>query len=318
VTATAARVVLVPAGALRDELGEVPADMRLVALGEGAEPGPEHLDAEFLVLGAELRHLVPRLAELRRLRVVQTLNAGVETMLPFVPEGVRLCNASGVHDVPVAEWAVAALIALRRGFPRFLDAQREGRWDTEGNALTTPPELIPFEDLEGARVLIVGYGSIGRRIEQLLVPFGVEIERVAFHPRPSVHGPEQLDQLLPATDVVVLMAPLTDATRGLLDERRLALLPDGAVVVNGARGSMIDQGALERELRAGRLRAALDVTDPEPLPAGASLWSAPGLIITPHTAGSSRAWMRRAYRFAGEQLRRYAAREELHNVRSLY
>jgi phosphoglycerate dehydrogenase-like enzyme len=312
------RAVLAPSVGLFDEFGELPGGFDLRALDEGAEPSADDLAAEFLVLGAELRHLVPRLAEFPQLRAIQTLNAGVEMMLPHVPDGVTFCNASGVHDIPVAEWVVGVLIAIRRGLPRFMAAQADARWDTEGNALTTPPDEIPFQDLDGARVLIVGYGSIGRRVEALLTPFGVQFTRVAFHPRPRVHTPDDLDDLLPEAEVVILMTPLTDATRGLLDQRRLALLPDGAIVINGARGAMIDQTALEIELRSGRLRAALDVTDPEPLPPGHSLWSAPNLVITPHTAGSSRMWMRRAYRFAGDQLRRYAADEPMRNVRTSY
>ncbi len=312
------RIALAPSTALLDELGTLPDGFELRLLDEGAEPSSEDLAAEFLILAAEFRHLVPRLGEFTQLRMIQTLNAGVEMMLPHVPEGVTFCNASGVHDIPVAEWAVGMAIAMRRGFPQFFAAARDGRWDTRGNALTTPPEQIPFEDLDLAGVLIVGYGSIGRRIEDLLVPFGCAITRVAFNRRPSVHTPDELDELLPHADIVILMAPLTEATRGLLDARRLALLPDGALVINGARGAMIDQSALEAELRAGRLSAALDVTDPEPLPEGHSLWGAPNLVITPHTAGSSKQWMRRAYRFAGVQLHRYAAGAPLDNVRTHY
>lgn len=312
------RSVLAPSAALLDELGAMPDGFELRTLDEGAEPSADDLAAEFLVLGAEFRHLVPRLGEFTQLQMIQTLNAGVEMMLPHVPEGVTFCNASGVHDIPVAEWVVGMLIAMRRGFPQFFAASREGRWDTDGNALTTPPDQIPFDDLEGARVLIVGYGSIGRRIEDLLVPFDVAFTRVAFNARPGVYTPDQLDTLLPDADVMILMAPLTDATRGLIDARRLALLPDGAIVINGARGAMLDQTALEVELRAGRLRAALDVTDPEPLPEGHSLWRAPGLVITPHTAGSSKKWMRRAYRFAGVQLHRYAAGASVENIRTAY
>jgi len=312
------RIVLAPSAALLDELGELPTGFELRLLDEGAEPTAHDLAAEFLVLGAEFRHLVPRLAEFDQLRTIQTLNAGVEMMLPHVPNGVTFCNASGVHDIPVAEWVVGMIIAMRRGFPRFFAASRAGHWDTAGNALTTAPDQIPFVDLEHARVLIVGHGSIGRRIEALMTPFGVTVTRMAFTARPGVHTPDELDDLLPEADVVVLMAPLTDATRNLLDARRLALLPDGALVVNGARGALLDQAALEAELRAGRLGAALDVTDPEPLPDGHSLWSAPNLVITPHTAGSSRTWMRRAYRFVGEQLHRHAAGATLENIRTTY
>lgn len=312
------RVVLAPSAALLEALGPLPEGFELRQLDEGAEPSPADLAAEVLVLGAELRQLVTLLGEFAELRLIQTLNAGVEMMLPHIPDGITFCNASGVHDIPVAEWAVGVLIAARRGFPGFFAAQAEGRWDATGNALTTPPDDIPFDDLDGARVLIVGYGSIGRRIGALLAPFGALVTGVAFRPRPGVHTPDELDTLLADADAVVLMAPLTEATRGLLDRRRLALMPDGAIVINGSRGAMVDQAALEDELRAGRLRAALDVTDPEPLPSGHSLWTAPGLIITPHSAGSSKRWMQRAYRFVGEQLHRYASGEPLRNVRTDY
>lgn len=313
-----ARLILAPSSALVDELGAAPDGFELALLDAGAEPTPRELGAEVIILGAEFRHLVPRLSDFSGLRLIQTLNAGVETMLPHVPAGVTFCNASGVHDIPVAEWAVGMVIAMRRGFPRFFARFAAGEWDTAGNALTTPPDQIPFDDLDGTRILIVGYGSIGRRIEALLTPFGATFSRVAFTARPGVHAPDQLDELLPHADVVILMAPLTDATQGLLDARRLALLPDGTLIVNGARGAMIDQAALEDELRAGRLHAALDVTDPEPLPTGHSLWSAPNLVITPHTAGSSKQWMRRAYRFAGVQLHRYADGAPLENIRTTY
>ncbi|MFN3258690.1 MAG: NAD(P)-dependent oxidoreductase [Ilumatobacter sp.] len=312
------RVVLAPSTIIDEAFGVVPEGFSLRVLDEGVAPGTDELAAEVLVLGAELRHLMPRLAEFERLELVQTLNAGIEMMLPHIPPGVTLCNASGVHDIPVAEWVVGVLVALRRGFLQFAAAQRDGRWDTAGNALTTPPDQIPFVDLDGADVLIIGHGSIGRRIERLLDPFGATVTGVAFHPRPGVHGPDDIDDLLPRCDAVVLMTPLTDETRGLLGADRLSLLRDGAVVINAARGAVLDQEALEAELRSGRLAAALDVTDPEPLPAGHSLWSAPNVIITPHTAGSSRSWMYRAHAFAGEQLRRYAAGDPLDNVRADY
>jgi len=311
-------VVLAPASALIDELGALPPGMELELLGDGEPPAAEHLAAEVIVFGFELRHLVPRFGDLPHLRLVQTLNAGVEMILPHVPAGVTLCNASGVHDIPVAEWVVAVILASRRGLDRFVLAQQRREWDMTGNALTTPPEQIPFDDLDGARVLIVGYGSIGRRVESLLTPFGVRVERLARHQRPGTHPPEDLDALLPTTDVLVIMAPLTDDTRGMIGAHQLGLLPDGALVVNGARGAIIAHAALERELRRGRLHAALDATDPEPLPPDSSLWDAPNLLITPHTAGSSRRWLQRAYRFAGDQLRRHAAGEPLLNVRTEY
>jgi phosphoglycerate dehydrogenase-like enzyme len=310
--------VLAPSNLLRDALGELPPEIDLRLLGPGAEPGPEHLECRVLVLAAELSHLVPRLGELPALEVVQTLNAGVDWLMPMVPDGLTVCNASGPHDIPVAEWVVAVVLAQLHDLPRFAAAQAEGRWDTTGNALTTPPDQIPGDDLDGKRVTVVGMGSIGRAVARRLEPFGVELRGVTKHPQEGTHPPAALPELVGDTDVLVLLCPLTPDTRGLVTAELLAALPDGALVVNASRGAVLDQGALERELRAGRLRAALDVTDPEPLPEGHSLWTAPNVIITPHTAGSSRHWLHRAYGFVGDQLRRLAAGEPLRNVRTEY
>jgi phosphoglycerate dehydrogenase-like enzyme len=306
--------VVVPGNALFDDIGAVPETMRLVRVGPEVVPAA----AEVVVFGAELRHLLPVLGDIEGLRLIQTLNAGVEWLLPLVPRGVTLCNASGVHDGPVAEWVVATVVAMERRLLRFVAAQGERRWDTSGNALTTEPDEIEADDLDGKRVLIVGHGSIGRAVEARLAPFGASVVGVASHARDGVLGPESQPALLPQADVVVLLAPLTDATRGLAGREFLAAMRDGALLVNAARGAMVDHEALEAELRSGRLRAVLDVTEPEPLPAEHSLWTAPNLFITPHVAGTSKRWKRRAYSFVGDQLRRYGAGEPLRNVRTDY
>ena len=306
--------VALPANALVEHLGALPEQVRLLKLAAGETP-PR---ADVVIFGAELRHLLPHLADIAGLRLVQTLNAGVEWLLPLVPEGITVCNASGVHDGPVAEWVVTAILMMERRLLRYVDAQRERRWDTSGNALTTDPEAIDADDLDGKRVLIVGYGSIGRAVEARLRPFGAVVTGIASAARDAVHGPEALHDQLPLSDVVVLLAPLTERTRRMIGASALARMRTGTLLVNAARGPMVDQVALERELRAGRLRAVLDVTDPEPLPADSSLWDAPNLWITPHTAGTSRRWKERAYRFAGDQIRRYAAGSPLLNVRRFY
>ena len=306
--------VALSADALVEHLGALPDQVRLLTLAAGETP----LRADVIVFGAELRHLLPHLADIGGLRLVQTLNAGVEWLLPLVPERITVCNASGVHDGPVAEWVVTAILMMERRLLRYVDAQRERRWDTSGNALTTDPKAIDADDLDGKRVLIVGYGSIGRAVEARLRPFGAVVTGIASAARDAVYGPEALDDLLPLSDVVVLLAPLTERTRGMIDTSALSRMRAGALIVNAARGPMVDQVALERELRAGRLRAVLDVTDPEPLPADSTLWDAPNLWITPHTAGTSRRWKERAYRFAGDQIRRYAAGVPLLNVRRIY
>ena len=246
---------------------------------------------------------MPVLAKLPRLRVIQLMSAGAERAVPYVPDGVTLCNARGAHDPAVAEWIMAVILAEVRRLPRFMAAQQAGKW-----------QFATSRPLAGQHVLIVGYGSIGAAVEKLLTPFGVTAARVARRARPGVSAIDDLPALLPAADIVILLVPVTPATTGLADARFLARMHDDALLVNAARGSIVDTGALLAELRSGRLRAALDVTDPEPLPAGHPLWSAPGLLLTPHVAGASTDATRRAMAIVRDQLARYAAGEPLLNV----
>jgi phosphoglycerate dehydrogenase-like enzyme len=246
---------------------------------------------------------MPVLAKLPRLRLIQLLSAGAEQALPFVPSGVTLCNARGAHDPDVAEWIMAVILAEVRKLPGFLAAQQAGTW---APAMSEP--------LAGQTVLIVGYGSIGQAVERMLVPFGVTVERVARHARPGVSAMDDLPAMLARAGIVVLLVPVTPATTGLVDARFLSRMRDHALLVNAARGSIVDTGALLAELRSGRLRAALDVTDPEPLPEGHPLWSAPGLLLTPHVAGATTDGIPRAMVIVRDQLARYAAGEPLRNV----
>jgi phosphoglycerate dehydrogenase-like enzyme len=246
---------------------------------------------------------MPVLAKLPRLRLIQLLSAGAEQALPFVPSGVTLCNARGAHDPDVAEWIMAVILAEVRKLPGFLAAQQAGTW---APAMSEP--------LAGQIVLIVGYGSIGQAVERMLVPFGVTVERVARHARPGVSAMDDLPAMLARAGIVVLLVPVTPATTGLVDARFLSRMRDHALLVNAARGSIVDTGALLAELRSGRLRAALDVTDPEPLPEGHPLWSAPGLLLTPHVAGATTDGIPRAMIIVRDQLARYAAGEPLLNV----
>ena len=243
------------------------------------------------------------LGKLPALRLVQLMSAGAERVIPHVPAGVTLCNARGAHDPSVAEWIMAVILAQLRSLPAYADAQRTGTWAPG-----------PGEPLAGQTALIVGYGSIGAAVERLLVPFGVQVERVARHPRPGVSGPGDLPALLPRADIVILLVPVTPATQALVDARFLGAMHDHALLVNAARGAIVDTGALLAELSSGRLRAALDVTDPEPLPAGHPLWSAPGLLLTPHVAGVSTQTIPRARAIVWDQLARYAAGQPLRNV----
>jgi phosphoglycerate dehydrogenase-like enzyme len=243
------------------------------------------------------------LAEMPNLQVVQLQVAGVDTFLPHIAEGVALCNARGVHDASTAEWVVGGIIAAQREFPGFAGAQRQGRWDWHMT-----------DALTDRTVMIVGYGSVGAAIERRLVPFETEVVRVARTARDGVQPVSALPDLLPAVDVVVLIVPSTTETTGMVGKAFLERMKDGALLVNAARGTVVDTDALLAELTSRRLRAVLDVTDPEPLPAGHPLWSAPGVFITPHVGGSTPASRRRAVALVREQVVRFAAGEPLHNI----
>lgn len=243
------------------------------------------------------------IAKLPKLRVIQTLTAGYEHVTPYLREGVTLCNARGVHDASTAELAATLTLASLRGIPRFVDSQRQHEWAPGWR-----------DSLADRTVLIVGYGSIGEAVERRLLPFECNVVRVARTARNGVHGYEELTGLLGSADVVILVVPLTDETRGMVDATFLAKMRDGALLVNVARGGVVRTGALVKELTARRLRAALDVTDPEPLPADHPLWDAPGVLITPHVGGPSSAFEPRAHALVRDQLTRFAYGQPLANV----
>ena len=249
----------------------------------------------------DLSSLVP---QMRSLRVVQTLTAGTEHVAPHLPDDVTLCNARGVHDAATAEMAMSLMLASIRRIPQFVRAQPTHEWrhDTTGPALAD------------SRVAIVGYGSIGEALGRRLEPFECEVVRVARTARDGVYPMSELSQILPTADVVVLLVPLTEQTRHLVDADFLSRMKDGALLVNVARGGVVDSDALLGETSSGRLLAALDVTDPEPLPPAHGLWDSPGVLITPHVAGGSTAMVPRMHALLRDQLRRFSADEPLLNV----
>lgn len=268
---------------------------------ERIEDGAEVREADFLVPSAGDRGILEILPELHRLKVIQVLSAGTDWIESHVPAQVTLCSARGARDDPVAEWVLAALLGASSG---LLECARERAWRSR--------HLV---DLSRWTVLIVGMGSIGRIVEQHLGVFGTNVIGVASHARDGVHGVDELPKLLPQADAVVLLTPLTEATRGLIDAQALAALRDGSLVVNAARGPVVETNALLAETESGRIRAVLDVTDPEPLPETHRLWSAAGVLaITPHIAGDSPAGHDRAAELAAEQLARWFAGEPLENV----
>lgn len=221
---------------------------------------------------AAYRAIVEAMPELR---VIQAQTAGVDVLLQVVPDGAELCDARGVHGSSTSEWALTALLSVFREFPRFERARQQRRWD-----------YSVTDELAGKRVLIIGAGDVGQQLARRVSACDASPVFVARTARDGVHSIDELPELLPQADAVVLIVPKTAETVGMVDARFLAAMPDGAVLVNAARGPVVDTGALLAELTSGRLRAAVDVVDPEPLPSDHPLWTAPNLLLTPHVAGS--------------------------------
>ncbi|WP_189320514.1 2-hydroxyacid dehydrogenase [Streptomyces flaveus] len=251
------------------------------------------------------------MAEMTSVRVVQTMSAGIDHVQPglgLLPKGVQLCNARGVHDASTAELTLTLILSSLRGVPDFVRGQDREEWRSGFRPA-----------LADKSVLIVGYGSVGAAIEDRLAPFEVaRVARVARSARETERGPVHpitaLPELLPDADVVVLITPLTEQTKGLAGAGFLARMKDGALLVNVARGGVVDTKALLAELESGRIRAALDVTDPEPLPKGHPLWHAPGVLISPHVGGPTSAFLPRAKRLLVDQFHRFVNREPMRNV----
>ena len=268
----------------------------------GLDSDPELSTIDFLVPMSGDTDVVKRLPALPRPAVIQLLSAGADHFEGNVPADVTLCSARGARDAPVAEWVLGALLGAST---RLLACARERRWDRG----------MTLDDLSGWTVLVVGMGSIGRLLERRLHDLGTEVVGVASRARDDLHGVAELPRLLPRADAVVVLTPLTDSTRGLIGAAELAAMRDGTLLVNAARGPVVDADALLAETRTGRLRAVLDVTDPEPLPAEHPLWQAPGVLsITPHIGGDSPRGLAHAARLAGEQLARWCAGDPLINV----
>ena len=287
-------------------LGGLPAGFD-VDFFDGAERPASLAEVEFYVpgyMGGD--QVIQVVRDMPNLKVVQTQTAGFEQVVPHLAEGVTLCNARGVHDASTAELAVGLILASYRRLPRAVRNQAQEVW---------PSSYTELDDsLADRTVMILGYGSIGEALERRLTGFECEIIRVARRPREGVHPITDLPGLLPRADVVVVLTPATAETRGMVDAKFLAQLKDGALLVNVARGVVVDTDALLAELTMERISAALDVTHPEPLPAGHPLWSAPNVLINPHRGGASTAFEPRVARLVRAQLKRYANGEALINV----
>ena len=263
---------------------------------------------------------------LRGVKLVLSLMAGTEWIPGAMGPHVTICNARGAHNICTAEWTLSAILALLKHFPLFLDIQRSGDWKRRFEASKEYAEItgdvrahyppVMLEELTGKTVLMVGYGSIGKEIERMLEPFHVKLIRVARTARenPRVYPVRELDALLPSAQVIVLILPATEESRWLIDAAQFGLMKAGTLLVNAARGPIVNTDALVDALMSGRIRAALDVTDPEPLPLDHPLWKCPNLLITPHVGGSSPEFARRSLKVAADELRRYMAGEPLRNV----
>jgi phosphoglycerate dehydrogenase-like enzyme len=295
--------VCLPDERARELVGEV-SGVRVVVWDGSLPVSPEVAATEFLVgrypggpLSAE------QLSHLPHLRVIQLMSAGADSWLPVVPPGVVLCSGRGVHGLSTAELAVGLVLSIVRELPRYLLQQAEELWQPG-----------PRESLSDKRVLVVGAGDIGGHVGEVFTALGAFVTLMGRSARAGVIGLDQLGDVLPDQDVVVLAVPLTAQTTGLVDQEFLALLKDGAILVNVGRGATVVTAALVAELATGRLRAGLDVTDPEPLPPGHPLWHSPGLVLTPHMGGGTRGWDVRGYRLVRTQLERLTSGQPLLNV----
>ena len=284
-----------------------------VAVYDGTtDPAPDVLDRVTFYVPPYMSsgHTLELMRRMPRLRVVQTLTAGVDSAWPHLPEGVTLCNAAGVHDASTAELAVGLMLASLRGIDDFARAQPSGEW-----------RYARHESLADKRVLVIGSGHVGSAITRRLEPFEVEITRVGRTRRTLEHGAvvhavDELPVLLPDCDVIVLIVPQTPETTGMVDAGFLARMRPGALLVNVARGAVVVTDDLVDAVRRGHVRAALDVTDPEPLPANHSLWTLPGVLISPHVGGFTTAFLPRAHRLVAHQLRMWRLGDPLDNVMS--
>lgn len=298
-------VVSVPHTTLADDIRPVPDGVEVVVWAMD-EPSPRpRLDIVVPpYMGQESRY---RRLEGVEVGLVQGQSIGYEGVAEQLPAGVPFANAATVHETSTAELAVALTLAVQRQLDLFAINGRDGRWAP-----------VFAESLADRRVLVLGYGGVGKAVAARLRPFEVEIVAVASRARDEdgihVHGVDELHDLLPTADIVVLTLPGGDATRHIIDDAALSALPDGALVVNVGRGSLIDTEALVSHVERGRIRAGLDVTDPEPLSSDHPLWNAPGVLIAPHVGGASTAMRPRIAALLRRQIAHLVAGEPLENV----
>ena len=244
------------------------------------------------------------LRQARSLEVVQLLSSGSDHVLPYLPPGATLCNAPQLRARATAEAGLTLILAACNDVPTWVIQQHNQVWEWPARR----------RGLAGRRVLLIGFGAIGKALDRMLSGLDVEVVPLARQPRRGVAGSGELSALLPTADIVVLAVPLTAETRSLVDVRFLRAMKPDALLVNISRGEVVSTPALVAGLRQGRIRAALDVTDPEPLPPDHELWHCPGVLISPHIGGHIADFEERAAAYVAEQVRRYARGERLEHV----
>jgi phosphoglycerate dehydrogenase-like enzyme len=305
-------------------ISQLPAGIELIPLSQTIA-GEVAIDA--WIVAPHLEHTQAVWTHLRGVKLILGMMAGIDWLVPIVGEKITICNARGAHNIATAEWTISAILTVLKYFPFYQQLQQSKQAWKQRFAATKhyqqisgdtqqhfPPMLL--EELHGKKVLLVGFGAIGQQIARLLEPFDVQLTRVAHHARqnPTVHPVNELNTLLPEAEILILILPLTAESRHLIGAQQLALLPQGALVVNAARGPIVDTDALVRSLHAGRIRAALDVSDPEPLPEDHPLWDCPNLFLTPHIAAANRQFIPRAIQSISAELSRYVEGKPLENV----
>jgi phosphoglycerate dehydrogenase-like enzyme len=281
--------VSLPGTELAGALGDLPPRVELLRWDMAGPPPEDDIDlavVPYLPGNEQLRWLAGV-----RTRLVQAQYLGYDGVAEALPPGHVYANARGVHETSTAELALALLLAAQRGIPAFVRA-----------AGVPAKEPVWYPSLADRRVMVLGQGGVGRAIEARLAAFEVDLVRVARTAREGVHGIAELPELLPGCEVVIVGVPLTEETELLVGAGFLAALPDGAIVVNVARGRVADTAAMLREARTGRLRFALDVTEPEPLPPDHELFRLPNVLISPHTGGMSTAMLPRVARLVRRQI----------------
>lgn len=288
-------VVCVPTALLSDAIGQFPGRVTRLVWDLSGPPPTEHID--LLVLPVRQLARVEEALSVVRPRYIQAQSIGVDHLVPVIPRGSILANASSVHENATAELAVALLLAAQRSLPEFVLRQAQRLW--------LP---APSRGVDGLRITLLGYGGVGREVRRLLSGFDLSIRAVARRPRREddvrVDGPEALEHVLAETDALLVCLPGGPETHRLVSADALAALPEGALVINVGRGSVIDMDALVSHVRRGRLRAALDVHDPEPLPPDHPLWQMPGAVITPHVGGATTSMSDRMGRLVRQQILR--------------